>query len=147
MSTETSIEDDVRAALGRDQRIKHPDLIAVSVDGIGTVVLRGAVESPVQRHAAVEDARHTDRVFNVIDELKVHPPVAHRGTDDRIRAEALRRLTSDPTFRNDDIDVEVSDGRITLTGRVRDDSSIASAAEAVEGVEGVAGVISELRTR
>jgi osmotically-inducible protein OsmY len=147
MSTETRVEDDVRAALERDPRIAHPDLIVVSADAIGAVVLRGAVASPIQRRAAVHDARHTDGVFNVIDELRIHPPVAHRGADDQIRAEALRRLMSDRTFRTDDIDVEVSEGRVTLTGRVRNDSHIDYAAEAVASVDGVVRVTSEVRKR
>ena len=43
MFTNTRIEIDVRAAFDRDPRIKHPELIALSVDEIGIVVLRGAV--------------------------------------------------------------------------------------------------------
>jgi hypothetical protein len=40
MSINTRIHVDVRTALRQDPRIKHPELIAVSVDEIGTVVLR-----------------------------------------------------------------------------------------------------------
>jgi hypothetical protein len=43
MFTESRRQDDVRAALRRDRWIKHSELIAVSVDEIGTVVLCGAV--------------------------------------------------------------------------------------------------------
>ena len=52
MHTDTRIENDVRVALRRDQRIRHPELIAVPADEIGTVVLHGTVESPPQRRAA-----------------------------------------------------------------------------------------------
>ena len=54
----TRIQEDVRAALRRGPGIKHPELIAVSVDEIGTVVLRGAVASFPERLAAAHDARH-----------------------------------------------------------------------------------------
>ena len=74
MPSQTRIENDVRAALERDPHIQHPELIAVSVDEIGTVVLRGPVESPRQRRTAVHDARRVDGVFTVIDHLEVHPP-------------------------------------------------------------------------
>ena len=40
MFTNSRIEQDVRAALRRDARIKHPELIAVSVDEIGTQTTR-----------------------------------------------------------------------------------------------------------
>jgi osmotically-inducible protein OsmY len=89
---DTRIQGDVRAALRQDPRIKHPELIAVSVDEIGTVVLRGAVESLPERLAAAHDARHVEGVFDVIvDDVKVHPPVAHRRPDDE---PALRRCSA-----------------------------------------------------
>jgi osmotically-inducible protein OsmY len=62
VSTKTRIEEDVRAALERDPRIERPELIAVSADEIGTVVLRGAVTTFAQRLAAVHDARRVDGV-------------------------------------------------------------------------------------
>ena len=43
--TDTRIQEDVRAALRQNPRIKHPELIAISVDEIGTVVLRGAAKT------------------------------------------------------------------------------------------------------
>ncbi len=49
--------NEVKAALHGDPRIKDPELIAVSVDAIGTVDLRGSVTSLRQRRAAVHDAR------------------------------------------------------------------------------------------
>jgi hypothetical protein len=45
MFTDTRIENAVRAALEGDPRIRHPELIAVSADEIGTVGLQGAVDS------------------------------------------------------------------------------------------------------
>ena len=54
-------EDDVRAAL-RDPRIKHPELIAVSVDEVGTVVLHGAVGPLSERLAAAGVVRVTNQI-------------------------------------------------------------------------------------
>ena len=90
-----TIESDVRDALQRDARIKRPELIAISVDMIGTVVLGGTVATICQRRAAVHDARRIDGVFEVIDHGSVHPPVGPLRTDDEIRAAALRRLKGD----------------------------------------------------
>jgi BON domain len=105
---DTRIQEDVRAALRRDPRIKRPELIAVSVDGIGTVVLRGAVGSLPERLAVAHDAGHVEGVFDVIvDDVKVHPPVAHRRPDDEIRAAALQRLTADVRIRSTHIHVKV----------------------------------------
>lgn len=82
MFIDTRIQDDVLTALRQDPRIKRPELIAVSVDEIGTVVLRGAVESFPERRPAAHDARRVEGAFDVIvDDLKVHPPLAHRRSD------------------------------------------------------------------
>ena len=133
------------SALQRDPRIKRPELIAVSVDEIGTVVLRGAVEGPRQRAAAVHDARQIDGVLTVIDHLQLRLPLVDQPADDEIRAAALRRLISDDSVRADHIHVEVSDGRLTLTGHVTDETQRVRAAQDVSGITGVSGVENRIR--
>jgi osmotically-inducible protein OsmY len=148
MFTDTRIQDDVRAALRQDPRIKRPELIAISVDEIGTVVLRGAVESFRERLAAAHDARGVEGAFDVIvDDLKVHPPVAHRRSDDELRAAALQRLTADARIRTTHIHVKVSRGRLTLTGYARHEAERAAALEDVASLTGVTGVTSRIEVR
>jgi osmotically-inducible protein OsmY len=146
--TDTHIQEAVRAALDDDARIKHSELIAVSVDAIGTVVLRGAVETLPERLAAKHDARHVEGVFDVIvDDLKVHPPLAHRRPDDEILAAAFERLTSDPRIRSTHIHVKVSHGHLTLTGYVRHEAERAAAAEDVASLSGVIEVSNRIAIR
>lgn len=148
MFTDTRIENDVRGALRGDSRIKDPDLIAISVDEIGTVVLRGTVGSFPQRQAAAHDARQIDGVFEVIvDDLKVHPPLMERRADDEIRAAALQRLTRDARIRSTHVRVKVSHGSVTLTGYVRHDSERAAAVEDVGRLTGVVGVTNRIEVR
>ncbi len=148
MLSNTRIENDVRAALERDPLIKHPELITVSVDEIGTVVLRGAVGSFPQRLAAARDARQIEGVFEVIvDGLKVHPPVGPIRGEDEIRAAAMQKLSSDPRIRSNHIRVEVMDGHVTLKGYVREGSEHAAAAEDAASVTGVAGVTNQIEVR
>lgn len=146
--TDPHIQEAVRAALDDDARIKHPELISVSVDEIGTVVLRGAVEALPERLAAKHDARHVEGVLDVIvDDLKVHPPLAHRRPDDEILAAAFQRLTSDPRIRSTHIHVKVSHGRLTLTGYVRQEAESAAAAEDVASLSGVIEVTNRIAIR
>ena len=148
MFTDTRIETDVRAALRGDPRIKHPELIAVSVDEIGTVVLRGAVASFPERVAAARDAREVDGVFEVIvDDLNVHLPIAHRRGDDQIRAAALQSVISDSRIRSNHIHATVSHGRVTLTGYVRHESESDAAEEDVTTLDGVVGVTNKIEIR
>jgi osmotically-inducible protein OsmY len=146
--TTDRLEAAVRAALQRDSRIRHPELIAVSVDPIGTVALRGAVATLLERSAAAHDARHVEGVFEVIvDDLKVHPPIAHRRGDDEIRVAAIQRLLSDRRIRSTHIHVKVSHGHLTLTGYVREDSERAAAREDVASLPGVIEVTDRIELR
>jgi osmotically-inducible protein OsmY len=146
--TDTSrIESEVRDALARDARIKHPELIAISVDTIGTLVLSGTVASIRQRRAAVSDARRIDGVFEVIDRLKVHPPVGPLRADDEIRAAALQRLAADSRIHAERIHVKVSGGRITLAGYVRQASQRSHAEQDVASVDGVVHLVNEIAVR
>jgi osmotically-inducible protein OsmY len=146
--TDTRTENAVRAALEGDPRIRHPELIAVSADEIGTVVLHGAVEGLPQRLAARQDARQVDGVFNVvIDDLKVHPPVGARRADDEIRATAQQHVIRDSRIRSNHVHVRVSHGWVTLTGNVREESERAAAVEDVTTLTGVLGVIDRIEVR
>jgi osmotically-inducible protein OsmY len=145
--TDDRLEDAVRDALQRDSRIKHPELIAVSVDEIGTVVLRGAVGTLLERFAAAHDARHVEGVFEVIVDLKVHPPIGPRRGDDEIRVAALQRLTSDARIRSTHIHLKVSHGHLTLTGYVRGQSESVAAGEDVASLPGVTEVTNRIVIR
>jgi osmotically-inducible protein OsmY len=143
----TRIENDVRTALQRDRLITRPELIAVTVDGIGTVVLRGAVPTVRQRRAAAHDARRIDGVFEVIDHLKIHPPVEAVRHDDEIRAEALQRLSADSRIHAEHLHVSVSHGQLTLTGRVRHESQRDAAEDDVADVPGILGLSNQIDVR
>jgi osmotically-inducible protein OsmY len=131
-----------------DLRIKRPELIAVSADEIGTVVLRGAVGSLRQRKAAVDAARRVDGVFEVIaDDLEVHPPFGERRADDEIRAAALQLLNSDSRIRSRHVHVKVSEGRVTLSGYVRDELERDAAVEDATGLTGVIAVTDKIELR
>lgn len=142
------MENEVRAALRSDPRIKHPDLIAVSVDEIGTAVLYGAVADLPQWLAAVRDARKTDGVFEVIaDHLKVHPPVGDQRSDDELCAAAMQRVIDDPRVRSNQVRVKVSRGWATLAGYVGHESEREAAVEDVVNLTGVVGVNDKIGVR
>jgi osmotically-inducible protein OsmY len=148
MLNQVRIEKDVQAALQADGRIRAPELIAVSADEIGTVVLSGAVPSLPERLLAIHDARRVDGVFEVIaDRLRVHLPVGHRRSDDEIAATAMQRVIDDRRIRSNHIHVKVSQGSVKLTGYVRHESERAAAVEDVTDVIGARDVIDRLEVR
>ncbi|MBV9836839.1 MAG: BON domain-containing protein [Solirubrobacterales bacterium] len=144
MSYDVKIEDDVRGALARDRRIPSPDEVAISsVDG--TVVLRGTVGSFSQRYAAVSDARHVEGVYDVEDHLQVRILDADRRADADIRGAALEALHRDTEVPEGLVDVNVSDGWLTLTGEVGWQDQSNAAYYDVANLQGVTGITNEIK--
>ena len=96
--------------------------------------------------AAVAASR-SGSVPTVIDDLRVHPPVGPRRSDDEIRAAALDTLTADPRIRSTHIHVKGSHGHLTLTGYAREHAESAAAAEDVASLHGVIEVINRIGIR
>jgi len=145
MRSSAAIEQDIRSALELDSRIPHPREIAVSVDEIGTVVLRGTVADLRQRHAAVADAREIDGVLNVLDKLAISLRESDRRGDYELRGRALQALIDADGVPSDRIDVEVSDRRVTLVGEVDCQFQSRIAEEAIAHLAGIDGISNQLR--
>jgi osmotically-inducible protein OsmY len=138
------LEKDVIRRLEQDPRIADPAEIAVVGDG-GTVTLRGTVERFSQRHAAEQDARGAEGVYEVVNRLKVSLPEADRREDDQIRRAALQKLTWHAEVPPDSIDVKVQDGWVALNGDVSFPFQSDAAYDVVSRLYGVAGVTNEVK--
>jgi osmotically-inducible protein OsmY len=134
--------DQVRAALDRDPRIPHAGEVAVS-ERDGVVTLRGSVASFRQRRAAVQIARAVEGVREVEDELSID--LQDHFEDDDIRGTALQTLIWDPDVPDDQIDVSVRDGWLTLKGEVRHQHESDAAFEDVSRLRGVGGITNEIK--
>lgn len=144
MSTNATIEDDIRAALVLDPRISDPDEIAVAAEA-GTATLRGTVGSFRQRRAAVGDTRDVAGVYDVDDELEVRLLNDARRDDTDIRGIALQVLMWDVEVPADMVDVKVSDGWITLSGQVSYQFESDAAYDDVASLFGVVGITNEIK--
>jgi osmotically-inducible protein OsmY len=141
MSDDSTIVDEVRAALERDARLSHPKEVAVSAQG-GTVTLRGSVGSFQQRHAAVQIAKSVRRVRHVEDELSLD--LRDHWEDDEIRGAALQALASHPDVPDDRVDVSVDAGWLTLKGVVRHQFESNAAFEVASQIPGVGGITNKI---
>ncbi len=83
------LENDVQRAMVRDPRIARPDLIAVSVDELGTVTLRGVVDSTWHHRVASQVGRQVAGVFMVVNRLHVRPPAGRGRADEEPAGDAL----------------------------------------------------------
>jgi osmotically-inducible protein OsmY len=141
--TNSSLQDAVTDSFGLDPRIPAAAEIAVSADA-GTITLRGTVERFSQQHAAVQDAKQTDGVDEVDDQLKVNLLGADRRQDDEIRGVALQALIWDTEVPSELVDVKVKDGWITLTGDVGYQYESDAAYDDVIRLYGVYGVTNKI---
>jgi uncharacterized protein (DUF2267 family)/osmotically-inducible protein OsmY len=72
-------------------------------------------------------------------------PKSYARSDDRIREDVCDRLTDDPNIDASQIEVSVSNGEVTLSGRVGDRNAKRSAKELAERIGGVRRVQNNLR--
>jgi osmotically-inducible protein OsmY len=136
------LEDEVRAAIGRDPRIPNSTEIAVSGDG-GIVTLRGTVNSFKQRRAAVQDAKRPLGVYEVVDQLEVR--LIDDIRDDELRGWILQRLLWDANVPAESIDVRVGAGWVTLKGQVKHQFQSDAAFDDVASIRGVGGITNDIR--
>jgi osmotically-inducible protein OsmY len=144
VSTNATIEEDIRAALVLDPRIPDPDEIAVSAEA-GAATLRGTVGSFGQRRAAVGDTRDVAGVYDVYDELEVRLLNDARRDDTDIRGIALQILMWDVDVPAEMIEVKVSDGWITLSGELSYQFESDAAYDDVASLFGVVGITNEIK--
>ena len=144
MLTNASVEDRVLARLNLDPRIPDAKEIAVSAEG-EIVTLRGTVETFGQRRAAAEDARKTEDVYDVHNQLQVNLILSNRREDDEIRGQALQILVWDSEVPSESVDVKVRAGWITLTGNVTYQFESDAAYDDVAALYGVYGITNEIK--
>ena len=117
MPTKISIEEAVRESLDNDRRLRRPAEVAVMVDD-GVVTLRGTVGTFGQRLAAVRDARKVHGVDYVEDQIEVRILDVDRRSNAELRGMALQAIAWDTDAPDEEIEVKVTDGWVTLTGEV-----------------------------
>ena len=169
--TDAGITTAVKSKLAADDTVKA---YAIDVDTSNRVVtLSGEVQTSIAKEQALKLARDTDGVRDVVDKLQVNETAATSGTlDDQAKAkgsEAGRRtaeaadkagavvtdaaltsavkakLLADPDVSGLKIDVDTTNGVVTLTGDVRTQAEATEAERLARTTEGVRDVVSKLR--
>jgi osmotically-inducible protein OsmY len=140
--TDTDIVAAAVNALERDVSIP-PDRIRVKVQD-GGLTLKGTVEERYQREAAGNAVRHLAGVKWVNSQIVVKPAV--------VSADEVEQEIPEALIRNAQVDAEriafsVTEGAVTLTGRVRSRAELEEAERAAWSVPGVALVDDRLSVR
>ncbi len=104
-------------ALADNPRVDDDEIAVECFDG-GHVVLRGSAASPVKSTQAVRTASHVPGVRTVDDQLRPRTPSVGDRTDARTEAAVLNAFIADDVLPAETMHVRVSDGTVTLSGRV-----------------------------
>ncbi|VVS96545.1 BON domain-containing protein [Rhizobium sp. EC-SD404] len=124
----------------------HSADIGVAVEN-GVVTLTGHVPTYDEKLTAEDLVKRIKGVRGIAQEIEVRPAGTHRTADDEIAKRALNVIRWNTTVPDDQIQVKVQRGWVTLTGRVEWQYQKNAAAGAVRGLVGVIGVSNMIEIR
>jgi hyperosmotically inducible protein len=156
--SDAGITTSVKSQLAADDLVKARNINVDTRDRV--VTLTGEVRSTAEEAQALQIARNTDGVANVIDQIEIAPePAPTTGiggtptepgpgdvliTDPNITAQVKAKLLADPDVAGLRIDVDTKDQVVTLTGTVRTQAEEVRALQLAREVEGVTRVTDQL---
>jgi hyperosmotically inducible periplasmic protein len=147
---DTIITAKIKTSMAADSTVKASE-IQVATDH-KVVILTGNLNSQAEKDRALEIARSTSGVTNVVDMLSVRTSVDSgdapdpdrslgEHVDDAVITAAVKtRLLDDPQVKGLKIDVDTREGVVFLTGSVRSQAEGDRAVEVARGTDHVKGV-------
>lgn len=141
--SDADIAEDVRRNLELDTWVEDKHISADTVDGV--VFLRGTIRSMVEKFEAENDARWVAGVLDVVNHLTVKPEtdIADAEIARDVRGALIKNTRLDLT----EMEVDVTEGVVTLTGEVANFTQKRIAEYIAFSVRGVVDLINELHVR
>ncbi len=140
----------VKSALALNKQLASFDIHVNSANNADTkdndVTLTGQVLTDDDKRVAEEVARSTKGVANVVNNLEVQPtPQAATSEkqyvpDLEIKAAVLQSILNNPSLKTQQIEVDVYNGEVKLTGRVQTSTQKADAESAARAITNVRDV-------
>lgn len=112
--TDMSISDAIEDEMRFDPSIPLYDIDVTTSDGI--VTLSGEVDDLLAKERAATIARTVRGVRSVVNRVEVRP--SEDRADEAIHSDIVTALTMDPATESYEVETEVHDGHVTLTGAV-----------------------------
>jgi hyperosmotically inducible periplasmic protein len=157
--TDAGITTSVKSQLVADELVRARNINVDTREHV--VTLTGEVRTAEEEAQALQIARNTDGVANVVDQIEIVPeptaPTTGVGgtptepglgdvltTDPNITAQVKGKLLADPDVAGLRIDVDTRGQVVTLTGTVRTQAEKSRALQLAREVEGVVGVTDRL---
>lgn len=142
MKSDSELRLDVIAELQWDSRIKGNEIGVIVKDG--AVTLTGMVESYAEKIAAERAALRVRGVRAVAEDILVRLPSRMQTTDEGVAEQIARSLRWNATLRDTNVQAEVRQGKVTLSGQVESFYQRESAAAVVEPLEGVVALVNHI---
>jgi hyperosmotically inducible periplasmic protein len=154
--SDAGITTSIKSQLAADDMVRARNIDVDTRERV--VTLNGEVRSAEEESKALQIARNTNGVANVIDQIEVVPEtapttglgtppesgIAATVTDAGITAEVKSKLLADPDTSGLRINVDTSNGVVTLTGTVRTQAAETEALAIAGQVKGVASVTDQI---
>jgi len=140
--TDKELKQHVQNAFDWEPSLDATD-IGISVDA-GVVTLRGNIPSYSEKVTAERVALRVFGVKAVANDLVVHLPSTFERTDTEIAQAAVAALKWNTVVPHDRVTVAVTNGWITLSGKVNWNYQKDAIARAVRDLSGVTGVINNV---
>lgn len=145
MKTDEQLQTDVLAELKWDPRIQSNQIGVIAKDG--AVTLTGIVETYSEKLAAERAAKRVKGVRAIAETIEVKLPTQMRTTDEGIAERIAQILKWNSMLRHTDIQAEVRNGHVTLTGDVDWAYQKHAAASRIEELQGVASIFNQIKLR
>ncbi|NBF41797.1 MAG: BON domain-containing protein [Spirochaetes bacterium] len=140
--TDQMVQADIASSLERNADVERGN-VAIEVED-GEVTLSGTVDSWLSYTEAEEAARYTVGVEAVTNNLRIEPPARAEADRAEIRSDVRDQLEWDYRVDEDDVNVAVDDGVVTLSGTVESFSAKEAAAADAWSVTGVVEVVNNV---
>lgn len=140
--TDQMVQADIASSLERNADVEREN-VTIEVED-GEVTLSGTVDSWLAYTEAEEAARYTVGVEAVTNNLQIEPPAGAEADRAEIRSDVRNQLEWDYRVDENDVNVAVDDGVVTLSGTVENFSAKEAAAADAWSVTGVIDVVNNI---
>ncbi|MDI1272864.1 BON domain-containing protein [Polaromonas sp.] len=138
MKTDAHIKADVTDELAWDPAVNATGVGVAVREGV--VTLTGHLDSYAEKHAVERAVHRVAGVRGIAIELDVRLAAEHKRSDSDIAQAAAMALRLNSLVPDEHIQVQVENGRVTLTGEVDWSYQLASAEQCVRPLAGVRGL-------
>lgn len=138
MNNDQKLQHDVEQALKWEPLLVNTEIGVIARDGVITLI--GSVDSYAKKRVAEHATKTVKGVKAVIEKMEVNFAINGKKSDSTLTKEVLDALKFNPLVPEDQIQVQVENGWVTLEGTVKWNAQKIAALTFIEHISGVRAV-------